>query len=323
MTQTKHIIAGDIGGTNARFCIATLAAGRVSHLSPPVTLQTNDHASLASAFATFTATLPHPAPGAGAIAIACPISGDILKLTNSPWVIRPATLAAELGLEELTLINDFAAVGHAVTALPHEHLRPIAGPDTPLPEDGVISIIGPGTGLGVAHILRHNGASHIMPGEGGHIDFAPVDSIEDAILAQLRRRYGRVSVERIVSGPGLKNLYEALAAIESRPVALHEDKTIWAAAAAAADPLAASALARFFLMLGTVTGDLALAQGASAVVLAGGILPRHADALATSGFATRFTAKGRLERLMSAIPIKLITHPHPGLLGAATAFATA
>jgi glucokinase len=322
MTQTD-IIAGDIGGTHARFCIATLQHGRVLGLSPPVTLQTSDHASLASAFTEFTASLPHPAPRAGAIAIACPIAGDILKLTNNPWVIRPATLAAELGLDTITLINDFAAVGHAVSALTPEHLRTVAGPNTSLPQDGVISVIGPGTGLGVAHILRANGASHIMPGEGGHIDFAPVDAIEDAILANLRRRYGRVSVERLISGPGLKNIYEALAAIEGRPVELHEDKAIWTAAAAGTDPLAASALARFFLTLGTATGDLALAQGAAAVVLAGGILPRHADALVTSGFTTRFTAKGRLERLMSAIPIKLITHPQPGLLGAASAFATA
>jgi glucokinase len=190
-----------------------------------------------------------------------------------------------------------------------------------LPDSGVISIVGPGTGLGVAHVLRRDGRAFVTETEGGHLDFAPLDSIEDALLARLRARYRRVSVERIVAGPGLAAIIEALAAIEGRPVPAGDDKTLWAAALDGTDSLAAAALDRFCLSLGAVAGDIALAQGASAVVIAGGLGLRLADHLPRSGFAQRFTAKGRFEVMMAEIPVKLITHPQPGLFGAAAAFA--
>jgi glucokinase len=318
-----EIIAGDVGGTHARFALAQIANGRVAELHEPVTLHTHDYASLSGAWAAFGARLGRPLPSAAAIAVACPISGEVLKLTNNPWMMRPATLKAELNLSELTLINDFGAVGHAIAALGPEHLRHLAGPDTPLPAEGVISVLGPGTGFGVAHVLRRAGQNIVIECEGGHTDFSPLDAVEDAILVALRRRYGRVSVERIVSGPGLRNLYEALAEIEGRAVQMLEDAALWTQAINGTDTLAMAALGRFCRCLGAVAGDLALAQGATAVVMAGGILPRIAHLLPESGFAERFTAKGRFESLMAAIPVKLITHPQPGLLGVASAFAAA
>ena len=141
------------------------------------------------------------------------------------------------------------------------------------------------------------------------------------LLARLRRRYRRVSVERIVSGPGLANIYEALAAIEGRSVETMDDKALWAAALSGEDGLAAAALDRFCMVLGSVAGDIALAQGAKAVIIAGGLGQRLVDVLPRSGFASRFTAKGRFELMMAAIPVKVITHPQPGLFGAAAAFA--
>jgi glucokinase len=315
-----EIIAGDIGGTHARFAIAEIANGQVVKLHDPVTLHTADHASLATAWAAFGAAIGRPLPRAAALALACPIAGEVLQFTNNPWVIRPAALRAELGLNSLTLINDFGAVGHAISQLGPEHLRHIAGPDVALPETGVITVMGPGTGLGVAHILRAE-KTFVIECEGGHMDFSPLDALEDAILAKLRARHGRVSVERIVSGPGLKNLYEALGEIENREIRLQSDTEIWTKAIAGTDPLAVAALTRFCLALGAAAGDLALAQGGQAVVLAGGVLPRIVDLLPGSGFASRFTAKGRFERMMSGIPVKLITHPQPGLLGVAAAHA--
>ncbi|MFN7030131.1 MAG: glucokinase, partial [Sphingopyxis sp.] len=157
--------------------------------------------------------------------------------------------------------------------------------------------------------------------EGGHVDFAPLDSIEDAILARLRKRHRRVSVERIVSGPGIVDIYETLASIEGRPIAPLDDRTIWGRAIGGEDALAAAAADRFCLSLGSVAGDLALAQGASGVVIAGGLGLRIRDQLVRSGFPERFVAKGRFENFMAAIPVKLITHPQPGLFGAAAAFA--
>ena len=196
-----------------------------------------------------------------------------------------------------------------------------AGPTAPLPDQGVISIVGPGTGLGVAALLKKSDHYEVIETEGGHVDFAPLDSLEDKILTQLRRHFRRVSVERVASGQGLWNLYEALGAIEGRDLTFHNDKELWPAALEATDSLATAALDRLCLTLGAVAGDMALAQGASAVVIAGGVGLRLADYLPRSGFRDRFIAKGRFERRMDEMPVKLITHPQPGLYGAAAAFA--
>ena len=157
--------------------------------------------------------------------------------------------------------------------------------------------------------------------EGGHVDFAPLDALEDKILKQMRRHFRRVSIERVASGQGLWNLYEALGAIEKRDLTFHDDKELWAAALQESDGLATAALDRLCLTLGAVAGDMALAQGASAVVIAGGVGLRLAEYLPRSGFRDRFIAKGRFERRMDEMPVKLITHPQPGLFGAAAAFA--
>jgi len=316
-----QIVAADIGGTNARFAIAEVSAGKVVYLGEAVTFKTADYTSFEMAWQAFAAGLDEQVPRAAGIAIAAPVHNEVIKLTNSPWVIRPATLTTQLHLDRLTLVNDFGAVGHAVAHAEEASFSHICGPDVPLPEIGVISVVGPGTGLGVAHILRRDGRYFVNETEGGHIDFAPLDTIEDAILIRLRQRYRRVSTERLVSGPGLANIYEALAAIESKAAKLGDDKTLWADAIEGSDPLAAAALDRFCMSLGSVAGDIALAQGAGAVVIAGGVGSRIAGILPRSGFSERFVAKGRFERMMAALPVKLITHPEPGLYGAAAAFA--
>jgi glucokinase len=316
-----EIVAVDIGGTHARFALAGIGDGRVVSLGEAVTMKTVEHASLQTAWEAFGEALGRPLPAAAGIAIAGPIQGEVLKLTNNPWVIQPALLPRKLKVERFKLVNDFGAIAHAVAQLGDEHFRPLCGAARPLPEEGVVSIVGPGTGLGVAQLLRRDGRYHVIETEGGHIDFAPVDSLEDQILAQLRRRYRRVSVERVASGQGLSNLYEALAAIEGRPAAFRDEKALWAAAMAGEDSLAAAALDRFCLALGAVAGDIALAQGAEGVVIAGGLGRRLADHLPRSGFRGRFVAKGRFERRMDEIPVKIITYPEPGLFGAAAAFA--
>lgn len=316
-----EIIAADIGGTNARFAIAEVADGKVTALGEPVTLHTADHASLATAFEAFAVQAGRPVPRLAGMAVACPIAGDILKMTNNPWVIRPATLAAELGLDRVVLVNDFGAVGHAVASLGPEHLRAVCGPDGGLPDDGVVGIVGPGTGLGVAHVWRQGGRSHVIESEGGHIDFAPIDAIDDDILRRLRPRYRRVSAERVVSGPGLANIYETLVALEGRVMTQRPDAELWQAALQGTDGMAVTALQRFCLSLGSVCGDIALATGASFMVIGGGVGARLADVLPGSGFAERFSAKGRMEAMLSAIPVRLVTHPQPGLFGAAAALA--
>ncbi len=316
------IITADIGGTHARFAVAEVEAGGVASLGEPVTLKCAEYASLQTAWDDALIQLGVPNPGAAAIALATPIRGEVLKMTNNPWIIRPALIPEKLGVERFALVNDFGAVGHAVQACGADYFEHLTGPDAPLPDAGIISIIGPGTGLGVAYILRTESGYHVVETEGGHMEYSALDTTEDAILARLRKTFTRVSVERVVSGPGLVAIYEGLAAMEGKAVQPLEDKELWTRALEGSDHLAAAAFDRFCLSLGSAAGDYALAQGASAVVIAGGLGYRIRDQLKTAGgFADRFTAKGRFQHLMETIPVKLITHEQPGLFGAAAAFA--
>lgn len=317
----RQIAVADVGGTHARFALAEIEGGRVVSLGEPVTLKTAEHGSFQLAWQEFGKRAGIDLPSELALSFAGPVGGDVLKLTNNPWVIRPALMKERLGVDHYTIVNDFGAVAHAVATLPDQHFRHLCGPDRPLPKEGVISIVGPGTGLGIAALLRKSDHYEVIETEGGHVDFAPLDSLEDKILTQLRRHFRRVSVERVASGQGLWNLYEALGAIEGKDLTFHDDKELWAAALAGDDSLANAALDRLCLSLGAVAGDMALAQGANAVVIAGGVGLRLADYLPRSGFRDRFIAKGRFERRMDEMPVKLITHPQPGLFGAAAAFA--
>ena len=317
----RQIVSADIGGTHARFALAEIADGAVASLGAPTTLRTAEHASFQLAWQEFGRRAGIDLPDELAIAFAGPVGGEVLKLTNNPWVIRPYLTKERLGVERYAIVNDFGAVGHAVATLGDEYFRHLCGPDHALPDEGVISIVGPGTGLGVAALLRRPGGYDVIETEGGHIDFAPLDSLEDKILKQLRKNFRRVSIERVASGQGLRNVYEALGAIEKRDLAFHDDADLWPAALDGSDSLAAAALDRVCLTLGAVTGDMALAQGAVAVVIAGGVGLRLADYLPHSGFRDRFIAKGRFERRMDEMPVRLITHPQPGLFGAAAAFA--
>ena len=319
--MSRTIAVADIGGTHARFALAQVDAGRVVSLGEPITLRTSEHASFQTAWHEFGHQLGAALPDAIGLAIAGPVGGDVLNLTNNPWVIRPSLMRDKLGVSRFSIVNDFGAIAHAVAQLDAASFEHLCGPDGPLPTEGMTSIVGPGTGLGAAQLLKSTNGYTVIETEGGHVDFAPLDALEDQMLQFLRRSYRRVSVERIAAGSGLVNIYNALAAIEGKAVQHPDDKALWAAAIEGSDPLAAAALDRFFLSLGAVAGDLALAHGANAVVIAGGLGFRLKDRFASSGFADRFVAKGRFERRMEAIPVKLVTHPQPGLYGAAAAFA--
>ena len=318
--MTRQIAVADVGGTHARFALAEVDGGRVTSLGDPVTLKTSEHGSFQLAWQEFCRRSGEH-PNELAIAFAGPVGGELLKLTNNPWVIRPALIKERLDVDRYTIVNDFGAVAYAVATLGDDHFQHLCGPEQPLPEQGVTSVVGPGTGLGVAALLRKSDGYDVIETEGGHIDFAPLDVLEDRILVELRRSFRRVSIERIASGRGLWNVYEALGAIEGLSLTIHDEKELWTAALAGSDSLANAALDRVCLTLGAVAGDIALAQGAGAVVIAGGVGLRLADYLPRSGFRDRFIAKGRFERRMDEMPVKLITHPQPGLMGAAAAFA--
>jgi glucokinase len=316
----NQIVAVDIGGTHARFALATLERGQPPVLAHVVKMATAAHASLEAAWGAYASHLGQALPKQAALAVACPIVGDELKLTNNPWTIRQSTLPANLGLERHLLLNDFGAITHAIPHMCAQELSLVCGPDVPLANQGVVSVIGAGTGLGVAALIQKAGHKNVLETEGGHIGFAPHDSIDAMILERLQKRYLRVSIERVASGPGLAHIYEALAALEGTPVPLADDKTLWSWAISGEVPLARLALERFCMILGSAAGDMALAHGAHAVVLAGGLVPRFLEQLKQSGFAKRFCAKGRFEGLMESLPVYACLHPDPGLLGAAAAF---
>ena len=317
-----ELVSVDIGGTHARFAIATVADDGTISLSEPETLHTEDHASFQTAWEDFRGRMGGSLPPRVSMAIAGPVGGEVIRFTNNPWIIRPALVREKLGVEDYCIVNDFEAVAHAVARVDEDQFIHLTGPDKPLAPTGRLSVLGPGTGLGVAHLYREaDGTYRVSATEGGHIDFAPLDQIDDAILARLRKRHVRVSVERVVAGPAISDIYQALASMEGRPVAEEDDIAIWKRGQDGSDSLAAAAVDRFCMSLGSVAGDIALAQGGfGGVVIAGGLGYRIRDTLLKSGFSERFKSKGRFQELMASIPVKLIVHPQPGLFGAAAAF---
>jgi glucokinase len=317
----RRVAVADVGGTHARFALATVDGPQTVSVDEPLILKTADYGSFEAAWEAFGKGQRASLPTELAIAFAGPVGGQHLSLTNNPWVIRPAALRNRLRLDRLKVMNDFGAIGHAVASLDNTHFRFICGPADPLPASGVTSIVGPGTGLGVAALLRGASGYEVIETEGGHVDFAPLDPLEDRIIAELRRNFRRVSVERIASGQGLSNLYEALGRIEGRERTLSDQAALWGAALSGTDSLASAALHRLVLSLGAIAGDIALTQGANAVVIAGGLGRRIADHLVPLGFADRFIAKGRFASKMKDIPVRVVTYPEPGLLGAASALA--
>lgn len=319
--MTKQIISVDIGGTHARFALAHLSAGRCIGLDQEITLKTADFATLENAWDEFSRRMNGNLPRHVAMAVAGPIHEDVIRFTNNSWTICPSHIHQILQVDDVKLVNDFEAIGHAVAQLDAAFMESLCGPDQALSDDGVISILGPGTGLGVAQLWRSAGNYWVQPTEGGHIGYAPLDAVEQAICERIHSRYDRVSVERVVSGPAIVDIYQALAEMDGFSAPAEEDKAVWIRGLEQSDQLASAAIDRFCLALGAVAGDLALAHGACGVVIAGGLGFRLRKRLLESHFAERFIAKGRFESFMAQIPVKLITHPQPGLFGAAAAYA--
>ncbi|WP_157219861.1 glucokinase [Flavisphingomonas formosensis] len=316
-----EIVAVDLGGTNARFCVARLDRGGRPVLDTPRKYRTADYPGLPAAWEAFARDIGGRVPKAASIAIAGPVEGELIHFTNSSWTIRPETLGDEMGLDQPPLlINDFAAMAAAVGVLNDDELAYIGGPEGSLPAEGVTTVIGPGTGLGVAQLLRRDGRRIVLPTEGGHLDFAALDSFEEKLLSMLRERVVRVSTERIVSGPALARIREALARLGGEAIVPQDDAAIWENAVKRTDKLADQALDRFVMSFGAVAGDLALAHGAHSVVITGGLSNRIRDRLAGPLFNDRFRAKGRFAHRMASFPIRLAIHPEPGLLGAAAAY---
>ena len=300
----------DIGATHTR---CALIDDQGKEVAPEVF----DNVDFKSLVAILTVYLDHrrssDRPTRAALAIAAPMVGDEVRMTNIGWHFSQTELRAELGLQRLTVCNDFAAVAWSLPHLTAADREQIGG-GTPSPR-ATMAALGPGSGTGVSALVPSADGWTAMTGEGGHVSLPAFTSEEQDVIALLRERFGHCSAERVLSGQGLVNLYVALAQLAGRgqPTVTPEDVT---RLASQREPLARKTLQMFFAMLGTVAGDLALTTGAlGGVYIAGGIVPRVLNELAQSEFRVRFETKGRYRDYMAAIPTYVITAPLPAFLG--------
>lgn len=309
-------LIGDIGATYSRFAIEH--EGRIDRLE---VLQTSRHENLRAAIEHYLGgpnLRGNQRPIEAALAVAGPVSGDQVVMTNIGWSFSENQLQEELNLQ-VKIYNDFAAVARALPALEKDDLLPV-GEDRHVRESP-IAVIGPGTGLGVAGLVRTGDDWFQIPGEGGHATMPAVTREESKIVDLLRLRWDHISAERILSGDGLVNLYRALCTLHGA-VAPNFSTAAEITGAAIPDSerippnwLCLRTFEVFCAMLGTFAADVALTFGAARVYIAGGILRRFSKQFADSPFRTRFEQKGRLSSYVASIPTYLVLHEAPALVG--------
>jgi glucokinase len=317
----SHRLVADIGGTNAR---AVVAIGGAIDVDRIAIRELSSARGAGDFFRQCIQDADVDGPIEAAIAVAGPVNGDWVTLTNGGWSFSTAVLKRDLGFTGVTVVNDFVGVAMGVPHLdPGDRYALGGGAADP---EGPIIVLGAGTGLGVASLVPSVGGALVLPGEGGHATMSPADAEDSKIIDFLRDDelrgdgeiwHGHVSAERILSGPGLVNLCRAIhhAAGKESPASEPKDVT---GMASAGDELAIKTLCTFCAMLGTFAGNLALTLGATGgVYIGGGIVPRFANSLGSSEFRSRFEQKGRLEGYLKRIPTFLITHRYPALLGLA------
>ncbi|MQA64687.1 MAG: glucokinase [Alphaproteobacteria bacterium] len=308
-------LLADIGGTNARFALQRPG-------QPPAryrVLKTADHPGLGVAIARYLALVrPARIPDVAAIAVAAPVLGDAIALTNSSWSFSTDAVARAAGLTRLHVLNDFEVLAWALATFGRDDLRKI-GRGRPAAQ-APCAVFGPGTGLGVSCFLPEAaGGPAALASEGGHTSLAAGTAREAAVIEVLRKRFGHVSAERLLSGPGLANIYWALTRLDNAADAeLMKPGVIAREARHANDPRALEAVAMFSALAGQFAGDLALTFGArGGVYVAGGVIPRLGTAFDTGLFRRRFEAKGRFGSWLQRVPTWLITHPRPAMPGLA------
>jgi glucokinase len=304
-------LVGDIGATNARFALVS-PGGDLSEIR---VLLCDDYATIADAIAAYLAEASGAKPVEAVLAVAATPTGDAVSMTNHPWTFSITALRQAVGLERLKVVNDFHANAAVVPHLSPEERNKI-GRGEPI-ADAPIGVIGPGTGLGVSMLVPTPDGPKPVPGEGGHVTMAPADARESAVLEIMRTRYDHVSAERVLSGPGLVNLYNTLCELSHVKAAPLTAAQITDPGIGASDACAQEATTMFCAMLGTIAGNLALTLGAQGgIYIAGGIVPKLGGAFAQSPFRERFEAKGRFRDYLAAIPTYVIVRPFAALLGA-------
>ncbi|ALN65085.1 glucokinase [Lysobacter antibioticus] len=318
--MAMNILLADVGGTNARFALCDADRSTAVRLDSVREYAVVDFPSLGHAAQHYLAQVEASA-GSGVFAVAGRVAGQEARITNHPWVISTERTRAMLNFERLSLINDFTAQAMAIGLYQPDDAVSIGGADwqpDDLRQARNYAVLGPGTGLGVGGLIVRDGCCHPLETEGGHISFAPGTPEEIQILKYLSKEFGRVSNERLISGPGLVNIHRALSQIAQTDPGRLQPCDI-TAMAAEGDARCLRAIDIFCAAFGAVAGDLVLTLGAwDGVFLAGGLVPKMLHSLQCSGFRQRFEHKGRFSPVMAAVPVLAVTHPHAGLLGAAS-----
>lgn len=308
------ILIGDIGGTNARFWILTDVLAQPQQFP---NVRTADYETIDAAIQTEVLDKTSQQPRSAILAVAGPIEGDEIPLTNCPWVVRPKQLIDDLGFSDVLVINDFEAQALAIASLPAEYRDPI-GPVT----DAAIAsrvVLGPGTGLGIAGLLRAKDMWFPVPGEGGHIDIGPRSERDLQVFPHIERIEGRVAVEQILCGRGLVNLYRAVCTADGIEPLYADPAEITAHGLSGGDRQAAETLTLFVTYLGRLAGDIALLMlGKGGVYLAGGISQKIVPALKKPEFRAAFEDKAPHTAMMRQIPTFIVTHPQAALAGLAS-----
>ena len=317
-------LVADIGGTNARFGWVAAPDAAVDHVH---VLPVHEHASPAAAAQAYLAALQtllgagYQSPRRAAFALATAVAGDQIELTNAHWSFSRAATQAELGLDVLLALNDFEALALSLPRLKVGQLRAwpgVAAPDAA--SANTLAVIGPGTGLGVAGVVRSAQGWVALPGEGGHATLSPADDFESALLAHVRREFAHVSAERLLSGIGLPTLHGAVLAVNGAALTVLSTAAIVEQGMSGADPLCSQTVDAFCALLGGFAGNVALTLGSrGGVYIGGGIVPRLGERFFRSRFRERFAAKGRFQSYLTGIPTLLITDTLAALSGAAQA----
>jgi glucokinase len=313
-------LLGDVGGTNARWAWQAAPGAALAHVS---SLSAADFPTIGDCIDAYLRQHALPRPGHVAFGIATAVTGDEVRMTNHHWSFSIADLRRRLGAAQVRVLNDFEALAHAVPGLGADTLCAVGG-GTAAP-GAALAVIGPGTGLGVSGLVSDGDDGwRVIVGEGGHVTLAAANAREASILAVLRERFGHVSAERALSGPGLVNLYEAACVLDGDTADRLEPAQVMARAfgddGAPHDPHCTDAVTHFAALLGNVAGNLALTLGArGGVFIGGGIVPRLGARFAQLPFRSRFEDKGRFRGYLEAIPTWVITAESPALVGAARA----
>jgi glucokinase len=306
----KSFLLGDIGGTNARFALF-----RDGALGPIETLPVDEFAGIAEAIGAYFARHHGGARASHAcLAIASPIVGERCLIINSGWIVDTRELRGSFGFASVRLVNDFEAIGWSIPLLKSEDVFQIGAGRREASAPAVV--FGPGTGLGMACFLPVSGDPVVIGSEGGHATMASGSGREDIVIDRLRKKFGHVSIERVLSGEGLENLYDALADIGAACVPTRGAAEITKAATEGNCAVCRDAVDMFCAFLGEVGGNLALTFAArGGIYVAGGIVPRIADLVARSAFRERFVAKGRFRDYLESIGSFIIVHPNPAFIG--------